>query len=105
MDARLIGTRMARSRTVRFKIDLSFIRSMTSADNSAELISFHLALGKAMGLSVVAEGVETDEQLVLLQEIGCATGQGYLFLPAVTGDRAEDLLGRSQRAESPVRTL
>jgi len=84
-----------------FKIDRSFVRSMTSADNSAELIRALVALGKALGLAVVAEGVETCEQLTSLQEIGCATGQGYLFMPAVTGDRAADLLGRSLCAERP----
>jgi diguanylate cyclase (GGDEF)-like protein len=84
-----------------FKIDRSLIRSMTSADNSAELIRALVALGKALGLAVVAEGVETREQLTSLQEIGCATGQGYLFMPAVTGDRAADLLGHSLCAECP----
>jgi len=85
-----------------FKIDRSFIRSLTSADNSAELISALVALGKALGMAVVAEGVETSEQLTFLQEIGCAAGQGYLFMLAVTGDRAADLLGRSLCAEGPV---
>jgi EAL domain-containing protein (putative c-di-GMP-specific phosphodiesterase class I) len=84
-----------------FKIDRSFIRSLTSADNSADLISALVALGKALSLSVVAEGIETDQQLELLQEIGCATGQGYLFMPAVTGDRATDMLGHSLFAEGP----
>ena len=82
-----------------FKIDRSFLRSLASADHSAELIAALVALGKALGLAVVAEGVETGEQLTFLQDIGCATGQGYLFMPAVTGDRAADLLGRSLRAE------
>jgi EAL domain-containing protein (putative c-di-GMP-specific phosphodiesterase class I) len=50
---------------------------------------------------VVAEGVETGEQLAFLQEIGCATGQGYLFMPAVAGDRVADLLGHSLHAEDP----
>ena len=82
-----------------FKIDRSFIRSLASADRSAELIAALVALGKALGLAVVAEGVETGEQLTFLQDIGCATGQGYLFMPAVTGDHAADLLGRSLRAQ------
>ena len=84
-----------------FKIDRSFIRSLASADRTAELIAALVALGKALGLAVVAEGVETGEQLTFLQDIGCATGQGYLFMPAVTGDHAADLLGRSLRVEDP----
>ena len=43
---------------------------------------------------MVAEGVETSDQLTFLQSIGCATGQGYLFMPAVTSDQAEELLER-----------
>jgi EAL domain-containing protein (putative c-di-GMP-specific phosphodiesterase class I) len=46
-----------------FKIDRSFIRSLASADRTAELIAALVALGKALGLAVVAEGVETGEQL------------------------------------------
>ena len=84
-----------------FKIDRSFIGSLASAEHSGELISALVGLGKALGLAVVAEGVETGEQLTFLQEIGCATAQGYLFMPAVTGDRAADLLGRSLCIEDP----
>ena len=76
-----------------FKIDRSFIRTLTSSDNSAELISALVKLGNALGIAVVAEGVETDEQLEFLQGIGCATGQGYLFMPAVAGDRVDETSG------------
>jgi len=78
-----------------FKIDRSFIRTLASSDNSVELISALVKLGKALDIAVVAEGVETGAQLEFLKEIGCATGQGYLFLPAVAGDRVADLLGHS----------
>ena len=84
-----------------FKIDRSFIQTLTSAENSSELISSLVKLGKALGLSVLAEGVETEEQLALLQGLGCATGQGYLFMPAVTGDRVAELLGRSLHENGP----
>jgi len=84
-----------------FKIDRSFISSMTSAENSTELIRALVAMGNALGMAVVAEGVETSEELTALQEIGCATGQGHLFMPAVSGDRVADLLGRSLCAERP----
>ena len=87
-----------------FKIDRSFIRTLTSSDNSAELISALVKLGKALGIAVVAEGVETGEQLEFLQDIGCATGQGYLFMPAVAGDRVAALLGRSLHAVDPDQT-
>ena len=78
-----------------FKIDRAFIQSLTGAQNSAEVISALVRLGRAMGLSVVAGGVETEEQRLFLQELGCATGQGRLFMPAVTGERVGELLDRT----------
>ncbi|MCB2412646.1 EAL domain-containing protein [Demequina sp. TTPB684] len=83
-----------------FKIDRSFIQSLTEGGNSAALISSLVQLGQALGLSVLAEGVETEEQLAFLQSLGCATGQGYLFMPAVTADRVAELLGRDLHAEN-----
>jgi len=80
-----------------FKIDRSFIGALTTGDPNAELVRAIVAMGRALGLAVVAEGVEgveTTEQLGFLQEVGCATGQGFLFMPAVSGDQAQDLLGR-----------
>ena len=82
-----------------FKIDRSFIRGLTTGDRSDELVRFIVAMGKALGLAVVAEGIETNEQLTFLKEIGCVTGQGFLFMPAVTSDRAPDLLGRDLGAD------
>lgn len=81
-----------------FKIDRSFIQTLASAENSAELIESLVKLGKALGLSVVAEGVETSDQLDFLRELGCATGQGFLFMPAVEPGKARELLGRSLHA-------
>jgi len=78
-----------------FKIDRSFIGGLATGDRSAELVRSIVAMGKALGLAVVAEGIETGEQLAFLREIGCATGQGYLFMPAVTGEDAPDLLRRT----------
>ena len=75
-----------------FKIDRSFIAGLTTSDRTEELVRAIIAIGRALGLAVVAEGVETDDQLRFLQEIGCATAQGFLFMPAVTGDHALALL-------------
>ncbi|MFN3867244.1 MAG: putative bifunctional diguanylate cyclase/phosphodiesterase, partial [Demequina sp.] len=79
------------------KIDRSFIHSLTVTEDSSALISSLVALAKSLGLSVVAEGVETDAQLALLQQLGCATGQGFLFMPAVSADVAGGLLGHPLR--------
>jgi diguanylate cyclase (GGDEF)-like protein/PAS domain S-box-containing protein len=86
-----------------FKIDRSFVAGLTTSDRTEELVRAIIAMGKALGLDVVAEGVETTEQLQFLQDIGCATGQGFLFMPAVTGDRALELIGRVLVSEQPPR--
>ena len=85
-----------------FKIDRSFIRGLATDGRGTELITALVDLGRSLGVAVVAEGVETDDQLAFLQRIGCATGQGYLFMPAVTGPEAAQLLGRDL-AEQPRR--
>jgi len=77
-----------------FKIDRAFIGALTTGDRADELVRAVVAMGQALHLAVVAEGVETGEQLAFLREIGCTTGQGFLFRPAVTGDQAPDLLDR-----------
>lgn len=76
------------------KIDRSFIRSLPTENRSGEVVRTIVAMGRALGLAVVAEGIETEAQLTFLREIGCATGQGFLFMPAVTGTDAADLLER-----------
>ncbi len=61
------------------KIDRSFVRDMLTDVSSGAIAQTLISLGSAMGLSVIAEGVETEEQLVFLADLGCRTFQGYLF--------------------------
>ena len=61
------------------KIDQSFVRDALENVNDATITRTVLALGQTFGLSVIAEGVETAEQHVFLQEHGCKSFQGYLF--------------------------
>ena len=75
-----------------FKIDRSFLRGLASGDHTTGLMIALVGLGKSLDIAVVAEGVETDEQLAFLQSIGCSTGQGYRFMPAVSGEDAGHLL-------------
>jgi diguanylate cyclase (GGDEF)-like protein/PAS domain S-box-containing protein len=71
------------------KIDRAFI-SRTMEDD--EIIRTILTLGRNLGLKVVAEGVETAEQVRKLQDLGCVLAQGYYFSDPVTAQAATDLL-------------
>jgi diguanylate cyclase (GGDEF)-like protein/PAS domain S-box-containing protein len=61
------------------KIDRSFIRDILKDESSAAIAQTIISLSRAMGLPVIAEGVETDEQRELLARLGCHAFQGYLF--------------------------
>jgi diguanylate cyclase (GGDEF)-like protein len=74
------------------KIDRSFVRRL--ADDDSHLVAAILRMAQAMDLIVVAEGVETREQLELLASLGCQLGQGYLFSPAVPITEFQQLLSR-----------
>jgi diguanylate cyclase (GGDEF)-like protein/PAS domain S-box-containing protein len=61
------------------KIDASFVRNAQHERKNAEIIRSIIALGQGLGIDVVAEGIETDEELDLLLALGCRFGQGYFF--------------------------
>ena len=61
------------------KIDQSFVRDITDDINDATIVQTIVAMGNALGLSVIAEGVETQAQRDFLENHGCHTFQGYLF--------------------------
>jgi diguanylate cyclase len=63
----------------KIKIDKSFLESMEATGESAILVHSVVHLGRALGLTVTAEGVETDEQHRFLQAVGCHLLQGYYF--------------------------
>ena len=75
----------------RLKIDRSFVASLGVSGNTGAIIQSIVTLGHALGMKVLAEGVERDEQRVLLRLAGCDEMQGYLFArpgPAAEIDRA-----------------
>jgi len=63
------------------KIDKSFVRDIASQTPDKALVRAILAMAGALGLEVVAEGIETDDQLSMLREMGCSYGQGYGIAP------------------------
>ena len=75
----------------RLKIDRSFVASLGTSGNSGAIIQSIVTLGHALGMKVLGEGVETDEQRVLLRLAGCDELQGHLFAmpaPAAEIDQA-----------------
>ncbi|GAA3817658.1 EAL domain-containing protein [Cellulomonas soli] len=75
------------------KIDRSFVHGLAEEQQSRELVRAIVAMGRALGLTVIAEGVETREQLAILRDVGCESAQGFLFDRALPADRAAALLG------------
>ncbi len=73
------------------KIDRSFVQMAPTAGDSAAIVRAVSNLGAALGLCVVAEGVETEQQRAFLCEAGCDELQGYLFSPAVPEDGIEHM--------------
>ena len=74
------------------KIDQSFIRVMERDTRSRELVRSIIGLGQNMGLSIVAEGVETREEAALLREMGCEAVQGYHFARPLSETKIIELL-------------
>ena len=76
----------------KIKIDQSFVRALEGEGTARAIIRSMIGLGKALGMTVIAEGVETPEQRAMLLEDGCDEVQGYLTGRAMSPDSALDLL-------------
>jgi diguanylate cyclase (GGDEF)-like protein len=76
----------------RLKIDRSFVRDCTVDANDAAIVSAIIALARSMDFEVIAEGVETAEQLRFLHQEGANAGQGYLYSPPLPVTRLAKLL-------------
>ncbi len=74
------------------KIDRSFIMGIESDERDASIVSTIITLGQSLGLAVVAEGVETQQQLAMLRDMRCDEVQGYLFSRPVPAQQVADLL-------------
>lgn len=77
------------------KIDKSFISDMAHSKSGQNIATAILLMAHNLGLSVIAEGVETTEQLDLLRNYKCDSAQGYLFSPPLPAEELRKLLGNS----------
>jgi diguanylate cyclase (GGDEF)-like protein len=80
------------------KIDQSFIRGLSNDSNDAALVSAIISLGRSLNLTIIAEGVETLEQVNFLKAHQCEEVQGYYFSPAVEPDAFVHYLQSKQPA-------
>jgi len=74
------------------KVDRSFVSQIESDAEKLEIVRTIITLAHNLGLEVIAEGIETREQMFILRELGCELGQGYLFSRPLDADAATDLL-------------
>jgi diguanylate cyclase (GGDEF)-like protein len=84
----------------RLKIDRSFVASLGTTGNAGAIIQSIVTLGHALGMKVLAEGVETNEQRVLLRLAGCDEMQGYLFAKACPAEAIDKILARHAAARA-----
>ena len=80
------------------KVDRSFVVAMSGGQRSADLVQTIIRMGESLGLDVIAEGIENDDEVRMLQRFGCPYGQGYLFSRPLPADRIPALFsgGRAE---------
>lgn len=86
------------------KIDKQFIRDIRNSPHDAVLVASIISLAHNLGMQVIAEGVETLEQLIYLKTAGCDQAQGYYFSRPVPAASARELLSNGVLAPSGVNT-
>lgn len=78
------------------KIDKSFVRGLGENQGDAEIVRLIVALAHTLNLDTIAEGVETVQHIAELKKLGCYLGQGYVFSPPVSREKAEEFIRTSR---------
>ena len=79
------------------KIDRAFVNQMTDGGENIEIVRTITMLAHTLNMSVVAEGVETEQQVEILKKLGCEFGQGYLFSRPLPASAAEQVIANSSK--------
>ncbi len=86
----------------KIKIDQSFVRDMSSREDSLAIVKAMIGLGRSLGLETTVEGVETEDQLDIVRGEGCTEVQGFLFSPPLPASSIGKLLGADAGATRPA---
>jgi diguanylate cyclase (GGDEF)-like protein/PAS domain S-box-containing protein len=89
-------------RADKIKIDREFVSDVTACQSDAEIVKATIALGAALGLITIAEGVETPEQAELLRRNGCRQVQGFLYSRALTAAEIEQRWLKASQTRAPA---
>ena len=84
---------------------LSFVQDVAESPDDAAIVNMIIQMGKSLNMDVVAEGVETEEQLNCLREMNCAYVQGLLFGDPVSSDDYLELLLAQAEGTDKYRAL
>jgi diguanylate cyclase (GGDEF)-like protein/PAS domain S-box-containing protein len=87
------------------KIDRSFIMNMSVDRENREIVRLIIMIAHSVGLKVVAEGTETEDQIGQLKELGCEMAQGYYYSPPVSAQAAFGLLLQNQGVVLSMKTI
>jgi EAL domain-containing protein (putative c-di-GMP-specific phosphodiesterase class I) len=74
------------------KIDRTFVSGLEPGAPDSALVAAVIAMGRALDVEVVAEGIETEQQAAVLRELGCPLGQGYLFAEPLLPEQIDEML-------------
>ena len=86
----------------RVKIDRAFVRELDSDGEDAALVQLIIAMASQLGLAVIAEGVETQQQRDLLRDWGCSEIQGYFLSRPMDAESALDFMINFRRISPPL---
>jgi EAL domain-containing protein (putative c-di-GMP-specific phosphodiesterase class I) len=81
------------------KIDRSFVKQIGTRDANSEIVRAIVALAHNLHMEVIAEGIETEEQMNYLKGMRCEYGQGFHFSGPVGAESAKGLISRLRRLE------
>ncbi|MGH2982579.1 MAG: EAL domain-containing protein, partial [Solirubrobacterales bacterium] len=79
------------------KLDRSFIENVADGLTDAQIVKAVVEMARALGLEIVAEGVETADQLAAVRNLGCHQAQGFYFLPPLPAEEVPGVLTSNWR--------